>query len=278
MPRYVVVLRSSSGVRFAPDAGALFASWPSSYGTLELKFRTRWVDEGFQHKVFRELWIEASGEAPTLDDAIEEFALKARALVPLLALTANAPVDEPEVHLAFDSSGDSEEHEFFENFLPDAVGMPRSSRECDPKLFADLVTAIARSSEADRLHRAATQYSVALTHWRPGHQLLAVAHLWMGIEAVTPVALRRELAARSITRDQLLNEWSVEPRKLDAEVRRRILFRGDDAAYRAALDAATGLSTGLHRSRIFILWRVLRSGAERRCRIGGGGTHYERRQ
>ncbi len=79
MPDYVVVLRSSSGVRFAPDAGALFESWPSVYGRLELRYRTRWVDEGFEHDVFSELWVEAAGEAPRIDEAIEEFSIRARA-------------------------------------------------------------------------------------------------------------------------------------------------------------------------------------------------------
>jgi hypothetical protein len=54
------------------------------------------------------------------------------------------------------------------------------------------------------------------------------------MEALTPIALEQHLKSESITRDELLVKWSVEIKDLDPEVRRRLLFQGDDECYSTA--------------------------------------------
>lgn len=96
-----------------------------------------------------------------------------------------------------------------------------------------------------------TQYALALGHWRPGHEILALAHLFIGMEALTPVALRRELSRSRLTEDELARSWGIEERRagarrtrLAAEVRRRTLFRGDEETATKARKASDGLEHG----------------------------------
>ena len=94
------------------------------------------------------------------------------------------------------------------------------------------------------MHRAINQYALALRHWRPGHEILAVAHLFIASEALTGVALTEELTRTGFDRAGLAGSWKVEPRALEAEVRRRIIFRGDDATHKSAKEASDGFEHG----------------------------------
>jgi hypothetical protein len=47
--------------------------------------------------------------------------------------------------------------------------------------------------EKSRVVRAIVQYTDALQHWKRGSELYALSHLYMGVEAVTPLVIRREI-------------------------------------------------------------------------------------
>lgn len=66
----------------------------------------------------------------------------------------------------------------------------------------------------------------------------------MGMENLTPVALRDELREQGVSREQLAESWGVPLNQLDPEVRRRLLFRSDEECYKAALAASDGLEHG----------------------------------
>jgi hypothetical protein len=81
-----------------------------------------------------------------------------------------------------------------------------------------------------------------LRHSTPGNETMAVAHFFIGMEALTPIARRREMDRTGLSADDLAASWDLDQtRKLDAEVRRRILFRGDDATASKARQASDGL-------------------------------------
>jgi hypothetical protein len=116
---FIVVLRAPSSARFKPEEGQEFfvPNLPGIAGTVRLRLRTRWMDEGFEAPTPRELWIEALGPAPSLDEAVSKFSAISRFLATLLAFCANATVGTPEVHIAYDASAGSTEREFMEVFL-----------------------------------------------------------------------------------------------------------------------------------------------------------------
>jgi hypothetical protein len=114
--------------------------------------------------------------------------------------------------------------------------------------------AIEANEEKERIIRAISQYSLALRHWRWGHETLATAHLFMGMEALTKAVVRAHPDFAGLKEDDLVARLGIETDKLDpcqrleteilARVRRKILFRGDDDCHRDAKAASDGFEHG----------------------------------
>jgi hypothetical protein len=76
---------------------------------------------------------------------------------------------------------------------------------------------------------------------------MALAHLYIGMEALTPVALRRERERTGLDDDALALKYGIDERrraarstKLQAVIRRHVLFQGDDEAASKARQASDG--------------------------------------
>jgi hypothetical protein len=244
---HVVVLGANSAVWF-PDEPVPMAihDFRTDSGPVRLIFRTRHSDEGFEVPVPRELWVEVSGNtASDLNDAIEHYAAAAHALLGFVALSANAAVQDPEVKLAYDNSAGRTRREYFAQFVPEERGPPLPGRFIDTTATVRILECFDNHPEFDRLIRAVEQYRIALLHWRPGREILALAHLFMGMDALTKVALRRELEAAALNDPEAYAErLGVELRELDGDVRRRILFQGDAETASSAKRASDGFEHG----------------------------------
>jgi hypothetical protein len=66
----------------------------------------------------------------------------------------------------------------------------------------------------------------------------------MGVEALTKAQLRQYLLVRGLSEDDLIQEWQIERKQLDAEVRRRLIFLLDQEAYAKAKAVSDGLEHG----------------------------------
>jgi hypothetical protein len=101
--------------------------------------------------------------------------------------------------------------------------------------------------------RSITQYRHSLEHWRLCDEILATAHLYMGVEALTKAVLRSKFGGNQLT-DQAkatqlgIDPDRVEPHRLSAEieaaVRSKIIFQADTDCYRNAKAASDGLEHG----------------------------------
>jgi hypothetical protein len=60
----------------------------------------------------------------------------------------------------------------------------------------------------------------------------------MGLEALTPVAVRRLLSTGRLDREGLATKWQVDVERLDVEVRKRVPMQGDTASYAKAKRAS----------------------------------------
>src|SRR5689334_15932164 len=131
---YVVVLRARSTARFKPEEGVevLLGAGSDSTPAVRVRLRTRWVEEGHEAPMPRELWIEGRGSASSLDEAVSKIAPMGRYLSAILSFTANTPVDVPDVHIAFDATPGSPDREFLEFFIPDESGLPSEGRIARP--------------------------------------------------------------------------------------------------------------------------------------------------
>ena len=241
---YIVVLKAQSSARFKPERPLIVTNCPSPMGPVKLIFRTIYVNEGFSVPIPRELWIKLTGSAQSLDSAIKSFSIPALVLVPVIALSVNAPIDTPEVNIAYDNTQGKDGRDFFESFLPDEKGLIRQGRTVNTDATVDLLTALDNHPHQARLLRAINQYSVALLNWKPGREIIAGAHLYMGIDTLTKIALSNYCEEKGKSEIDLVKEWGIEKQELDSKVRERILFQGDTDCYKKAKKASDGFEHG----------------------------------
>lgn len=244
-PTYVIVAKGRSAAVFAEQEEWTVRAFPAGRSRVDVTFRTQYVSGGFEAKTPRAMYAEVSGQAESLEDAIQRFPNAARSLAPIFDVALNASVDDLDLHFGFDATPELHEREFFQSFVRDAALTPRRTRPVSTALLSHLTEAIARHPDNVRLHRAAAHYQQALRFWGFGDETRAVSQLWMGFEALTPVAKRCELE-RTATESSgdLARVMGVDERKLEPALRRVVLFRGDDTAYRATNQASNGFEHG----------------------------------
>ncbi|MHB1189159.1 hypothetical protein [Thiobacillus sp.] len=187
-----------------------------------------------------------------------------------VAFGANAWHGLLNIHLAYESTHGCRQRTFFQNWVTDERGLPRVARTIDPDLMYRLLAAMTQLSRKDRprIIRAITQYTDALQHWKLGNELYALAHLYMGVEAITPTAIRWEIARRGLSDRKELERAVLNPPKprlwfritrflylraggyippasLDTWARREVIFRGDIETFKTAKAASDKLEHGL---------------------------------
>jgi hypothetical protein len=271
LTQFTVVLRcAESMVRFPLSRGLQIAPLKTQFGEHTLKFLTRTDQAGaFQTPLPREVWIEVTGPAPSIEVALAHAAASANEYVRQLAFAANAWQGLLSVHLAYDSTPGKPRREFFQNWIRDETGLPRVARSVDPDLMYRVLAAVAQlpTRSHARVSRAIVQYTDALQHWKPGSEVYALSHLYMGVEAITPLVLDQELRKRNLKRRRDLERQlggppptnvplrlatyfyrkcgGYIPSKLDSWVRSELIFRRDQDTFRAAKRASDHFEHGV---------------------------------
>jgi hypothetical protein len=243
MARFVAVLSSHAAARLHEDGGWGISGLPCATGKpIEVTFRSRYIDLGFESKLPGRLVAEVAGEATDLTEALSAFSQSVNLISPVMAVSVNASVPAFEFDLAYDNTVGSETHAFTQWFRqsedPDVLP---NQRPINPHLIAEVMQRLLHSQEGARAHRACVQYQEALGSWTAGAELTAVMHLWMAAEALTKAMLRRECLKAGIDEDALSARWGIAKKELDGEIRRRIIFAGDDNCYKTAKNTSDAL-------------------------------------
>jgi hypothetical protein len=226
---------------------------------------TVYEDAGLEAQVPRDLIIEVKGEGSSLDETVSSYQQVAQGFANFTAFVANAAVDQTRLHLAFDASPDRHEHEFLQLFSPSGHEVLANGRMVEePELGAFLQAGLPHA-DWTRLARAIGHYSTALSYWYYGGETLALAHLYMAAEGLTPAVVRASLSSRGLQHDdhaKLADELGIkresglpcpncghaEPAKwrmkLEQWHRRNIIFRGDNDTYSKARQASDSLEHG----------------------------------
>lgn len=249
---FVVVSRVPSAfIVRQEDRPFVLENFPVFGHPVRVEFYTRYDDEEYNLPVPRELVIEVRGPTDSLEDAVTLFTEIANSILGPLTLSANAPIGEATLYVAFDNTPGKLERDFWQNLIEDERGLPQTSRYLRVDATISLMLAVLASRGQKRIIRAGEQYRLALKYWQPGWEKLAVAHLFMGMEALKEVALERELETNSM--EQLADRWSVERRNSTGNVRRgglqaaalrQILFRGDKECHSKAKQMSDGFEHG----------------------------------
>jgi hypothetical protein len=206
-------------------------------GPTEFSFGTlRTTPYGFTHPVRTGLWAEARGEALSLQEAVEVWANWARGLAAILSFAANAPVGNMTAQFGYEITPGAIRREYWSRTLPDISFVPQAKRKLRSALPTSVISAwqIQPVDKQERWFRVFNAYHHALQEWEPGLEIPSLAHLWIGMEALTPLALENHLEKTGFSRERLASAWNVELRALDAETRLRILFDGDEDCYSKA--------------------------------------------
>jgi hypothetical protein len=242
---FVVVLYADAAARFDPDDYLALPDVPSAEGAANLLFRTDYVDEELASPVPRSMWAEIYGPASSVDAALDALGQVGFSFGPMIALAANAHVGNFEPHIAFDATPGHKEREFFQSFVPAARGLPWAGRRVWVEGTGRLIQAFSASPHRARLDRATGQYAIALSYWRPNVETLALAHLYMGMEALTPVVVRREAQSQRVSEETMAQQLGFDDGfQLGAHIRKTVLFAGEDDLYRTARRASDAFEHG----------------------------------
>jgi hypothetical protein len=247
LARYTVLLDCETTARL--DEGHAFdiKMMPSVATTnIDIRFSTFYEDVGMAAPLPRQLITEASVTGGTFADAIAESEQVVNVVTPLMTLACNVLVPEVQLKLAYETTEGATQRQFKQWFYdePSPLLPLQLGRRLDPELMFLVIDHVMTHVEGERIHRASVQYQEALRAWLPQRELRAVMHLFMAVEALTKALLRHECEERSVDEVGLCAEWGIEKTKLDAEVRRRLIFHEDTECYRAVKSVSDGLEHG----------------------------------
>jgi hypothetical protein len=270
MNTYVVVALAKASAVFYPGTSLTVQAPFSDWGTAQLVFRTNFLEQGYDVPVPKGLWVEITGNAPDLPRATSAFVGFAAEIGSIIALCANATMGHVEPELAFDASPENGEHEFVQSFLPEWPLVPVPGRRIDTEPVTAVMRLLGAHSDRPRLTRAIAQYSEALGFWGPGREISCIAHLYMGVEALTRAALRQHMTQCGRSEDELAADWRVERRALESEARRRLIFAGDEDCFKKARATSDAFEHGYgdyDTIRTTAKQVLLRTAAHLRCAI-----------
>lgn len=239
---YCVVFRAYSAVHIQEGSVLQFRFADESAQAATVDFRSiRIYHESVQIPA-KFILAEVSLSATSLETAMSSAHGLASGLSAIIGFAANALIGNWSPELCFDSSSGDRDREFRQYYV-DMPPLEFSDRLAPkPELIHALTLAVTSSQVQARINRSIQQYESALEYSKPGQELLCLSHTWMAAEAITrPV--RDSAIALAGGKDALLAQWGIDIRRLDSEVRRRLIFR-DSNMYRLAKEASDGFEHG----------------------------------
>ena len=186
-----------------------------------------------------------SGNAQNLKEALVPFANAGLSMLPILSLSANAAVGEPELEVGFDNTAGITVRDYFQSYVPPESGIVHSVRHINVKATITVIKSLITHPDSERLRRAANQYRLAVDFWRLGRESLILAHLWMASEALTKAKIREECSSRGLqNKNNLAESLGIELKELESTIRKEFLLKGDEECYAKARKASDGFEHG----------------------------------
>jgi hypothetical protein len=247
----VTVLRAPSAALLLPDqVFELNFADPA-----RVRLRSQWRDQGLEHPVPADLWVEVRGVGSSLDEAVRHHAPLARGAASVLAFIANAAVEPLEVELAYDATSGRTEREYLQVFVRDSSPIPKGGRVVPTDRLQPCFDAILALGRTPRLTRTFFQYDLALRNWQLGSEYQSLHHLWIAAENIVGLLLTRRIGDNDRKEFARALGISVDPERPGAKKPpwrqeliswglRELVFDGDRGAYDAARTATNGYEHG----------------------------------
>lgn len=243
---FVVVLRGPSVAVFRQGENLIIDNFHTAFGPVRVTYASRWIKRAPDLTLPGHLWIEVAGRGPSLEEVLVPFANAGLSMLPILALCTNAAVGEPEIELGFENTQGITEREYFQCYVPPETDIIHNVRLVKVKQTVAVIEALKKHRDSERLRRGANQYRLALDSWRLGRDALALAHLWMALEAVTEARIRTEMSRRNLLTKKDLAELlgARDLKELGPLVRKSIILEGDIECYKKGKEASDGFEHG----------------------------------
>jgi hypothetical protein len=198
-----------------------------------------------------ETFFEVNLRAGSADAAISGAGTVATGLATMISFCVNAYVPPADPVLAYESSPGVTRRRYWQRHVQGRNHELRPTRRIDVDLLFPFLQGAFTSVAAERIGRAVSQYQMALNYWSTRGRPLALAHLYMALEALAPVAEGRERERLNLATD----EDHARARGVDVSrtnwrevllgwVRRDVLCEGDKPTYDAARRASDGFEHG----------------------------------
>ena len=246
MKHYIVIARAPASAAFR-HGSAIAMNYDIDGVPLYLEMTSRLI--GPEGQSLGDLQVTAHAQAESSKDAMG-LVTRAREMALMVGIAANAHIGPFEGEIAYETTPGIEEREYFQRFMPaDSLCYAERAIPCDAA--AAVIEAMANHPERNRIIRGMSQYALALSYWESGNELLALSHLFMGVEALKTAAWRQLLAQRECSRDELAVEWGYRSdgridiqAYLDREARIRLVFRGDQIHHQIAKEVSDSFEHG----------------------------------
>ncbi len=190
-----VVLLARGGVQLPPGQLLELPGLAVESGVADVLLLTRYEDVGLAEPLPRELVLEVHCRARDAPHAVEQSAALAGELAVLLAFVVNAHVAVPVSQVAFEAAPGLDRRQFWQAYVELESGLPHLTRLLEARLLFPFLKAVLTAPQRPRLARAIGQYVVALSHWTVPTRPLAMAHLYIALEALAPAVERLERTA-----------------------------------------------------------------------------------
>jgi hypothetical protein len=246
MKHYTVIARAPASAAFC-HGNAIAMNYDIDGVPLYLEMTSRLI--GPEGQSLGDLQVTARAQAESIEEAMK-LVTRAREMALMVGIAANAHIAPFEGEIAYETTPGIEEREYFQRFMP-ADSLCYADRVIPCDAAAAVIEAMAHHPERDRIIRGMSQYALALSYWESGNELLALSHLFMGVEALKTAAWRQLLTRRECSRDELAAEWGHRPdgridihTYLDREARIRLVFRNDQIHHQIAKEVSDSFEHG----------------------------------
>lgn len=197
------------------------------------------------------LLIEVRGESGRpLEEVVDQLLNIGGQLLPLLTLAGNAFVDDVHLDVAYEVTPSVQKRPWIQRYTGLVEPSPPTTRLISRRELGPLIEAANVQPERDRWGRAVANYREALRHWRPGDELMAVEHLQIAAETLTPISTARVLREAGLTKEGYAESLGFESSKGDMEnfvasrIRLDEIYSGDNVLRRDVENASNGFEHG----------------------------------
>lgn len=247
-----MVVRTNPGVVLPPGSVWSLTVGQADDPPLQVGVLTGYEESSWSAPVARVLYLVVDRAAASLEDAVIEALGSASGLTTIMAFIGNRYVESPELHVAYDTTGDRAEHEFVRTYRPEYGYLPEPAAVLDVESFQPVHDCLLRSDLGARSGMTLVHYNEALRSLRPAGDVLAAEHQFAAVEALAGIVRKREMQARGYTDELELAKCfgidTTEPWKarneLTGYLRRTMIFSGDDVTHQALKKASDGFEHG----------------------------------